>query len=66
MLISLIIEASRYVRTPILSNKVIEYLESKGVNFATLDDCARAVIYIASRKEANGTLVTQLAIVWEP
>lgn len=44
----------RYVRTPILSDKVIAYLESKGVKFATVEDCARAMIQIAARKEVNG------------
>ncbi|KAH6977416.1 short chain dehydrogenase reductase [Ilyonectria sp. MPI-CAGE-AT-0026] len=43
-----------YVRTPILSDKVIQYLESKGVNFATVDDCARAMVHIASDKDING------------
>ncbi|KAF7557421.1 hypothetical protein G7Z17_g638 [Cylindrodendrum hubeiense] len=43
-----------YVRTPILSDRIIQYLESKGVNFATVDDCARAMLHIASDKEING------------
>lgn len=47
----------RYVRTPILSDKVVEYLESKGVKFATVDDCARAMLQLASRKEVNGESV---------
>ncbi|EFX06215.1 short chain dehydrogenase reductase [Grosmannia clavigera kw1407] len=43
-----------YVRTPILSQKIIAYLESKGVKFATVEDCAHAMIQIAARKEVNG------------
>ncbi|KAI0136170.1 short chain dehydrogenase reductase [Xylariales sp. AK1849] len=43
-----------YVRTPILPDKVIEYLVSKGVKFATVEDCARAVLNIASDKEIQG------------
>ncbi|KAH8896921.1 short chain dehydrogenase reductase [Thozetella sp. PMI_491] len=43
-----------YVRTPILSDKIIEYLESKGVKFATVEDCAKAMLKIGSDKLING------------
>ncbi|KAH6871219.1 short chain dehydrogenase reductase [Thelonectria olida] len=43
-----------YVRTHILSSKIIEYLESEGVKFATVEDCAKAMLRIASDKEING------------
>ncbi|KAH7142122.1 short chain dehydrogenase reductase [Dactylonectria macrodidyma] len=43
-----------YVRTPILADKIIQYLESKDVKFATVEDCARAMIHIASEREING------------
>ncbi|KAF7541614.1 hypothetical protein G7054_g432 [Neopestalotiopsis clavispora] len=43
-----------YVRTPILSDKVIEYLVSKGVNFARVEDCASAMLMLAARKEISG------------
>ncbi|CAK7238081.1 hypothetical protein SEUCBS140593_010310 [Sporothrix eucalyptigena] len=43
-----------YVRTPILSEKIIEYLEGKGVHFATVDDCARAMLNIASDTTIHG------------
>lgn len=43
-----------YVRTPILSPKVLEYLVSKGVKFATIDDCARAMLNIAADQSIHG------------
>ncbi|VUC23914.1 unnamed protein product [Clonostachys rosea] len=43
-----------YVRTPILSDKTVESLQSKGVKFATVDDCAMAMLRIATNKEING------------
>lgn len=43
-----------YVRTPILSAKIIDYLESKGVKFATVDDCARAMLNIAADPSIHG------------
>ncbi|KAH7134490.1 short chain dehydrogenase reductase [Dactylonectria estremocensis] len=43
-----------YVRTPILADKIIQYLESKDVKFATVEDCARAMMQIASEKNING------------
>lgn len=43
-----------YVRTPILSAKVIEYLQGKGVKFATVDDCARAMLNIAADQSIHG------------
>ncbi|KAH7234545.1 short chain dehydrogenase reductase [Fusarium solani] len=43
-----------YVHTPILPAKVIEYLRSKGVNFASVPDCVQAMLYIASNRHVNG------------
>ncbi|KAJ3530540.1 hypothetical protein NM208_g9282 [Fusarium decemcellulare] len=63
-----------YVRTPILSDDVIDFLEGKGVKFATVDDCARAMLHIASDKTINGKnvplqlygvrLVTDLCVLY--
>lgn len=36
-----------YVRTLILSDKVVSFVEGKGVVFATVDDCARAMLNLA-------------------
>lgn len=46
--------STRYVRTPILSDKVVEYLVSKGVKFARVEDCASAILMIASHQEIQG------------
>ncbi|CAH0057282.1 unnamed protein product [Clonostachys solani] len=43
-----------YVRTPILSDATVEFLQSKGVNFATMDDAASTMLRIAAMKEVNG------------
>ncbi|CAK7234690.1 hypothetical protein SBRCBS47491_009034 [Sporothrix bragantina] len=43
-----------YVRTPILSDKVVEYLQGKGVKFATVPDCARAMLNIAADTSIHG------------
>ena len=44
----------RYVRTPILSDTVIEFLEGKGVKFATVDDCVQSMLRLGSEKDING------------
>ncbi|KAK9422985.1 putative Short chain dehydrogenase reductase [Seiridium unicorne] len=43
-----------YVRTPILPDSVIEYLASKGVKFARVEDCARAMLNIVADEGING------------
>ncbi|KAM0187501.1 hypothetical protein ACHAPI_011136 [Fusarium lateritium] len=43
-----------YVRTPILSDKFVDFLQSKGVNFATMDDCASTMLHLASDRNING------------
>lgn len=48
------LETHRYVRTPILSDTIIDYLEGKGVKFATVDDCASTMLRIASEPSING------------
>jgi hypothetical protein len=44
----------RYIRTPILPPKVQEYLDGKGVGFALVEDCCRAMLFIASNPTING------------
>jgi len=43
-----------YVRTPILSDAVVGFLQGKGVKFATIDDCKNTMLRIASEKNING------------
>ncbi|OAL34961.1 hypothetical protein AYO20_05676 [Fonsecaea nubica] len=43
-----------YIRTPILSQKVQEFLDGKGVGFALVEDCCRAMLFIASDPTING------------
>ncbi|KAH7153503.1 short chain dehydrogenase reductase [Dactylonectria macrodidyma] len=43
-----------YVRTPILPEQIVERFESNGIKFAALEDCARAMLHIATDKEMNG------------
>ncbi|KAK6078999.1 fungal specific transcription factor domain-containing protein [Seiridium cupressi] len=43
-----------YVRTPILPDSVVEYLASKGVKFARVEDCARAMLNIVADEGING------------
>ncbi|KAJ4244010.1 hypothetical protein NW762_014623 [Fusarium torreyae] len=43
-----------YVKTPILSSRIIDYLVGKGVKFATVEDCCNAMLRIASDKTING------------
>lgn len=43
-----------YVRTPILSQKVQEYLDGEGVGFAEVGDSARGMLFLASDKSVNG------------
>lgn len=45
---------SRYVKTPILSKDIQDYLDGKGVSCALVEDCARAMLYIASDSSING------------
>ena len=44
----------RYVRTPILPQAVQDYLEERGVGFALVEDCCKAVLKIASDTTVNG------------
>jgi hypothetical protein len=44
----------RYVRTPILPQPVQDFLDGKGVNFALVDDAARAMLLLASDRTING------------
>lgn len=44
----------RYVRTPILSNVIQEYLDGKGVGFALTEDACKAMLKIASDPLVNG------------
>jgi hypothetical protein len=44
----------RYVRTPILSQDIQDYLNSKGVEFALVEDSAKAMLNIASDVTING------------
>lgn len=55
-MLTIALAPSRYVHTPILSDKVINYLTSKGVNFATVEDCAAAILRIASDQSLHGNL----------
>lgn len=50
----LMIGTARYARTAIFSREIVEVLQSKGVKFASVEDGARAVLQIASRKDVNG------------
>ncbi|KAK9777150.1 putative Short chain dehydrogenase reductase [Seiridium cardinale] len=43
-----------YVRTPILADSVIEHLASKGVKFARVEDCTRAMLNIVADEGING------------
>jgi len=49
-----------YTKTTILSQAVIERLESKGVKFSLVEDCAAAMLRLATDKNINGR---SLAIV---
>lgn len=56
----------RYVRTPILTDTVAEYLISKGINFALPEDCAKAMLVFASDRSINGTFPhTLVTSSWE-
>ncbi|RMZ89588.1 hypothetical protein DV736_g3201, partial [Chaetothyriales sp. CBS 134916] len=41
--------APAYIKTPLLSAAVIDHLENTGIEFATIEDAARAVLKLASR-----------------
>ncbi|KAH7120292.1 hypothetical protein B0J13DRAFT_680595 [Dactylonectria estremocensis] len=43
-----------YVRTPILPGPIVERFESNGIKFAALEDCAKAMLHIATEKQMNG------------
>ncbi|KAF2806029.1 short chain dehydrogenase reductase [Mytilinidion resinicola] len=43
-----------YVRTPILGQKVQDYLDGQGVGFALTEDAAKAMLKIASDTSVNG------------
>ncbi|KAH8703862.1 short chain dehydrogenase reductase [Talaromyces proteolyticus] len=43
-----------YVRTPILSKDIQDYLDGKGVGFALVEDSAKAMLKIASDASING------------
>ncbi|TVY36533.1 5'-hydroxyaverantin dehydrogenase [Lachnellula subtilissima] len=43
-----------YVRTPILGEEIQAYLVGKGVEFATVEDCTKAMLKIASDTTING------------
>ncbi|EXJ87219.1 hypothetical protein A1O3_04178 [Capronia epimyces CBS 606.96] len=43
-----------YIRTPILPAVVQEYLDNKGVGFALVEDCVRAMLLIGSDQAING------------
>ena len=49
-----------YTKTDIISQAVIDRLESKGVKFSLKEDCAAAMLRIATDKTVNGR---SLAIV---
>lgn len=44
----------RYIRTPILPQKVQDYLDGKGIGFALVEDCCKAMLLIASDTTING------------
>lgn len=46
----------RYVRTPILDQGIQDFLDGKGVGFATVDDTCTAMLRIASDITVNGML----------
>ncbi|OQU97178.1 hypothetical protein CLAIMM_03153 [Cladophialophora immunda] len=43
-----------YIQTPILPQPVQDYLDGKGVGFALVEDCCKAMLIIASDKTING------------
>ena len=51
---SLLLTYRRYTKTTILSQAVIERLESKGVKFSLVEDCAAAMLRLATDKNING------------
>lgn len=46
--------APRYVRTPILSESMQDFLDGKGVGFALVEDACKAMLRIASDTTVNG------------
>lgn len=42
------------MKTPILSEKILQYLDSKGVGFALVEDACKAMLKIASDVNVNG------------
>jgi len=44
----------RFVHTPILSDQVVEHLKNQGIKFATVEDCAQAMLRIVTDKSING------------
>jgi hypothetical protein len=44
----------RFVRTPILDQGIQDFLDGKGVGFATVDDACTAMLKIASDTTVNG------------
>jgi hypothetical protein len=47
----------RYVRTPILPLEVQQFLDSKGVVFALVEDSCKAMLKIASDASINGEAI---------
>lgn len=45
---------NRFIKTPIMSDKVIETLISKGINFAKAEDACKALLRFATDKSVNG------------
>ncbi|KIV81007.1 hypothetical protein PV11_08461 [Exophiala sideris] len=46
-----------YIRTPILGPAVQQYLDDKGVGFALVEDCCRAMLLISTDKTINGRAI---------
>lgn len=45
---------NRYIKTPIMNENVQRRVASKGVDFAEKDDACKAILYLATHKDANG------------
>lgn len=54
---SLLLTLQRYTKTTILSPAVVEHLESKGVEFSLVEDCAAAMVRISTDKSINGVCI---------
>jgi len=44
----------RFVHTPILDDRAVEHLKNQGIKFATVEDCAQAMLRIVTDKSVNG------------